>query len=353
MTALACILLGARADAQAAITPAQIVAFRDGERIGRAFLTGSSPKRCAIVIFRTACRDDVAAARENGLLSVADYQAAQPYLESGDPSLLPPRLLDLDVGKLSQLEGEVAFFRNLGTAKVIAQTTVGIAGIDEAADAMIRDALYRAPRNFSIAPRDASQREFATDLDHAFPDEPVAPVRADGNARFARLGLYLGSFEETLDEPMLVLDGATRGFLYAFLDAYEASMSSPGDLRVAADLRERLTAARSVKDIPRLELARRTLRNVATHVVPPARIAEFDFGVAAAQGAYNAATRKDPEAAKRWMAFAGAYAGLDADPQIARLRHRVEAARSNDWKEQDAGFTLLVHALLQTRVTSP
>lgn len=342
--------MGGSAAAATAFTPAQIADFRDGERVGRAFLTGASPKRCAIVIFRQACRDDLAAARANGLLSAAAYRAAQPYLEGGDVSLLPARLLDLDVGKLAQLAGESAFFRNLGTSKVIAQTTVGIVGVETAAATMIREAFRHAPRAFSAVPPDASQREFAIDLDRTFPDVPASAVTIGENAHFAQLGLYLSSFEETLDEPMLVLDGSTRGFLYAFLDAYQASMSSTEDLRAVGDVRERLTAARSVNDIPRLELARRNLRGIATHVVPTARVAEFDFGVAAAQGAYNAAVRKDPEAATRWMDFAGAYAGLDADPVIKGLRHRVKAAHSDDWREQNAAFTLLADAILKTTV---
>ncbi|MDQ6823627.1 MAG: hypothetical protein M3Z07_03945 [Candidatus Eremiobacteraeota bacterium] len=315
-------------------------------------MTGASPKRCAIVIFREACREDVAAARAAGLLSAPAYRAVQPYLEGGDLSLLPPRLLDLDVGRLAQVPGEAAFYRNLGTSKVIAQTTVGIAGVETAAATMIREAFRHAPRAFALAPRDASQREFAADLDRAFPDMPASAVTIGERAHFARLGLYLGSFEETLDEPMLVLDGSTRGFLYAFLDAYQTAISSPEDLRAVADVRERLTAARSVNDIPRLELARRNLRGIATHIVPVARVAEFDFGVAAAQGAYNAAVRKDPEAATRWMDFAGAYAGLDADPVIRALRNRVKAAHSDDWREQNAAFTLLANAVLQTTAAS-
>lgn len=345
-------MLSGRAGAQSAFSPGQIAAFREGERIGRVFLTGSSPKRCAIAIFRGACRDDVEAARAAGLLSAAAYQEAQAYLGRGDPTLLQPGLFDLNVAVLSKIGGDDAFFRNLGATKVIAQTTLGIPGVETAASAMIQDALERAPQAFSSVPRDASQREFAVDLDRAFPDAPVVDVRVDGNARFAKLGLFLGSFEETLDEPMLVLDGSTRGFLYAFLDAYQAAMSSPADIRVARALRERLTAVRSVKDIPRLELARRTLRGVAAHVVPAARAAEFAFGVAAAQGAYNAATQKDPVAATRWIALAGAYAGLDADPIIARLRDRVKAAHSDDWPEQDAAFTELARAIQKTTVSS-
>ena len=292
------------------------------------------------------------AARADGLLRATAYREVQAYLGSGDPALLAPQLFDLNIETLSKRGGDAAFFLNLGATKVIAQTTVGIAGVERAANAMIQQALERAPARFSSVPRDASQREYAADLDRAFPDAPVVDVRIDANARFARLGLFLGSFEETLDEPMLVLDGSTRGFLFAFLDAYQAAMSSPADLRIVGALRLRLGAARSVQDIPRLELARRTLSGVAEHVVPAQRAAEFAFGVAAAQGAYNAATRKDSSAATRWIALVGAYAGLDADPTIARLRDRLKAARPDDWREQDAAFTDLASAIAKTTVSS-
>lgn len=349
---LACTIAVGPANAQSAFGPTQVAAFREGEHIGRVFLTGSSPKRCAIVIFRSACRSDVGAARAAGLLSARAYSDAQAYLASGDPSLLEQRLFDIDVAALPKLPGERAFFLNLGVTKVIAQTTVGIAGVDGAAAAMIAEALAHPPRSFNIVPHDASQREFAADLDRAFPDLPVAAVHLADGAHFAQLGVYLGSFEEAMDEPMLVLDGSTRGFLFAFLDAYGAGMSDPEDLRVVSDLRERLAASRSAKDIPRLELARSTLRGVATRVVPRSRVAEFDFGVAAAQGAYNAAVRKDPAAATRWMAFAGAYSGLDAGSAIAQLRDRLKSARPEDWSEQNAVFSALAQAILATTASS-
>lgn len=259
--------------------------------------------------------------------------------------MLPSQLFDLNVPGLAKVGGDDAFFRSLGAAKEIAQTTLGIPGVETAASAMIHNVLQRAPRTFSAVPRDAVQGEFSADLDRAFPDSPAVEVRIAGSASFAGLGLYLASFEETLDEPMLVLDGSTRGFLFAFLDTYQAAMSSPADIRIAAALRERLIATHSTRDIPRLELARRTLRSVAARVVPAAHAAEFDFGVAAVQGAYNAAVRKDPAAASRWLALIGTYSGLDAHPAIARLRARLRLARSDDWAEQDAAFSELVRAL--------
>lgn len=340
-----------------AFTDAQLAAYRQGEAAGRIFVLRFIPKRCAVVVLRDGCLRDAQSARDAGVLPARKFIRLQAYLQTGDFSTTAPADFDLPLGRLvDDPNADLGEFRAMGASKIIAQTmssALGDAAVQRIVSATLR---HRPVALRRVIAADASASEFGNDLNALIPEPPLVQIpRFDGGTDIAyvALGLYLSSSEQIMDQPALVLDAPSKRYLDEFYTAYQKLAGDP-ESGVIGQLRERLAAARTVEDVARLMFLRRKIPEIARKIVPTQRLAAFGFGLAIAQGAYNAATLQDPKEAYRWMTYVKAYDGLDArSPAIAALRRELDRTTDAQFADQNRIFAALTREALATIGTPP
>lgn len=294
---------------------------------------------------------DAREARDAGMLPAAAYERLQPFFETGDFSAVPEGALNLSLGALlrdaNHDEGE---FRVLGASKVIAQTMGGTLG-PQAVQRVVSATLRNRPASLArVLPAEAGAAEFSNDLDSLIPDAAIVtvpPLEGQTEDVYVRLGIYLSSSEQMMDQPALVLDSWTKHYLEDFYARYEALATDAQSRDLLARFRASLAATRTNDDVARLALFRHHVPEIARKIVPEARLAAFGFGLAVAQGAYNAAALQDPKEAYRWMTYVKGYAGLDGrSASIAGLRHALSGTSDGDFAAQNRIFAALTHEAL-------
>lgn len=338
--------------APAAVTvPAgrNLLAYTQGQSYERLFQDHLMPGTCGIVLERSRCSSDLQTVQAFRGPDATDRFMEQ-WISTGDLSLWKNDWNGMYVpdDKWSQDPG-FAWWYTAGIASIAAKLPQNSATTEYAAS--IADVLSKhagsAPAEFApnLQPKPgafASLGALQSLLAQAIPVAPFpAPSFGSGDAADARLGTYLSTVQQLIDNPLALSRPESRAFALLVLNQVRRRQADYGQNISINDIQDYLSGE-IPSDPKAIDSRLRTpLGNIApdTHWPDGPRKA-FYLGYFSAQVAYNAAVLKDIAADKQfrgWIASLPPYNGMPLNA-VAAVK-RLALIQPGNWTDINSAAT--------------
>lgn len=337
-------------------TSTAVAAFGQGQAYERLFQDiNLSPGTCAIALERPRCQADLQLVSQLRAQDPTDLSAAK-WFASGDIRLRVQNWNGIYVPDATWIDDPIfAWWYTAGVASVAASLPQ-VEGVDNylgsIADVMAKHASAAPDSSSKWVPRGSTAYArilpLQVALQEVFPIEPYpTPMFGEEPGSYARLGIYVSTLQELVDNPSALSRPESRAFAAAVIARLQELHVTFADGLTAASLQAAVSQPISM-DRKWLDTTwRKPLSQSLNTKWPEKARQEFAMGMLIAQVAYNAAVYKDVNADATFrgvIATLPAWTGMSAKVRIdiGALQNIPYATKGGKWEDINAAATAAV-----------
>lgn len=339
----------------AAVTTTNLQAYLQGQAYERLFQDHLMPGTCGIVLERARCSSDLQTVQSFRGADPTD-QFMQQWIATGDIALWKDDWNGMHVPDDSwSKDPAFAWWYTAGIGSIAARLPENSTTSEYAASI----ASVLAKHNDSAPAEVAASHQIKSNgfpslkalqslLAQTVPVTPFpAPVFGSGNPADARLGVYLSTLQELIDNPFALSRPESRAFALIVLNRLKQRQADYGQTISLSRIEYYLTG-----DIPLdRQIIDREIRIPLGNAGPDMHWPDgprkaYELGYFTAQVAYNAAVLKDPAADKQFRGWIAALPMFDSMPPdaIAAVKKLV-ALPPGDWPDINNAATTATLAI--------